>query len=167
MHYHASDARKFKYHLPRHHWGLALDPPWPWFQKKALCWWLPRMKLFMTDSRHIRRGGSYFLFHLWVCCLVSTARSYNILLLTQRRDVDEHWSVFIQVTFVPSIPQIAKDLDLTDAVIRCVPYAGLVYYLVIERFPSLTFSLSLLANAVGALVWATYSSFCACICSML
>jgi len=90
-----------------------------------------------------------------------------MLLLTQRRDVDEHWSVFIQVTFVPSIPQIAKDLDLTDALVRCVPYARLVYYLVIERFPSLTFSLSLLANAVGALVWATYSSFCACIHSML
>ncbi|KAG2121509.1 major facilitator superfamily domain-containing protein [Suillus cothurnatus] len=50
-------------------------------------------------------------------------------------------TAFVQTTFVPSIPQIAKDLDLTHAVV------------------SLIYSLSLLANAVGALVWATYSSF--------
>ncbi|KAG1778318.1 major facilitator superfamily domain-containing protein [Suillus placidus] len=49
--------------------------------------------------------------------------------------------MFVQGTFVPSIPQIAKDLDLTHAVV------------------SLTFSLSILASAIGALVWAAYSSF--------
>ncbi|KAG2040349.1 major facilitator superfamily domain-containing protein [Suillus americanus] len=49
--------------------------------------------------------------------------------------------MFVQTAFVPSIPQIAKDLDLTHAVV------------------SLTFSLSILANAVGLLVWAAYSSF--------
>ncbi|KAG1884726.1 major facilitator superfamily domain-containing protein [Suillus subluteus] len=49
--------------------------------------------------------------------------------------------MFVQTVFVPSIPQIAKDLDLTHAVV------------------SLTFSLSILANAVGLLVWAAYSSF--------
>ncbi|KAG1890704.1 major facilitator superfamily domain-containing protein [Suillus fuscotomentosus] len=46
-------------------------------------------------------------------------------------------AMFVQVTFVPSIPQIAKDLDLTDAVV----------------------SLSILADATGALVWSAYSSF--------
>ncbi|KAG2131232.1 MFS general substrate transporter [Suillus bovinus] len=49
--------------------------------------------------------------------------------------------MFVSATFVPSIPQIAKDLDSTHAVV------------------SLTVSLSILASAVGALVWAAYSSF--------
>ncbi|KAG1819874.1 MFS general substrate transporter [Suillus subaureus] len=48
---------------------------------------------------------------------------------------------FVSSTFVPSIPQIAKDLNSTRAVV------------------SLTVSLSILASAVGALVWAAYSSF--------
>ncbi|KAG2070054.1 MFS general substrate transporter [Suillus decipiens] len=48
---------------------------------------------------------------------------------------------FVSSTFVPSIPQIAKDLDSTHADV------------------SLTVSLSILATAVGALVWAAYSSF--------
>ncbi|KAG1805000.1 major facilitator superfamily domain-containing protein [Suillus plorans] len=50
-------------------------------------------------------------------------------------------AMFIQVTFVPSIPRIAKDLDLTDAVV------------------SLAFSISIFATAIGALIWASYSSF--------
>ncbi|KAG2052807.1 MFS general substrate transporter [Suillus hirtellus] len=50
-------------------------------------------------------------------------------------------AMFIQVTFVPSIPRIAKDLDLTDAVV------------------SVAFSISIFAHAIGALVWASYSSF--------
>ncbi|KAG2739413.1 MFS general substrate transporter [Suillus brevipes Sb2] len=50
---------------------------------------------------------------------------------------------FVSSTFVPSIPQIAKDLDSTHAVV------------------SLTVSLSILASAIGALVWAAHSSFCA------
>ncbi|KAG2040350.1 major facilitator superfamily domain-containing protein [Suillus americanus] len=49
--------------------------------------------------------------------------------------------MFVQDTLLPSIPQIAKDLGLTHAIV------------------SLTFSLSILTNAVGALVWAAYSSF--------
>ncbi|OAX33669.1 MFS general substrate transporter [Rhizopogon vinicolor AM-OR11-026] len=49
--------------------------------------------------------------------------------------------MFVQATFVPSIPQIAKDLNSTHAVV------------------SLGFSLSIFATAVGALVWAAYSSF--------
>ncbi|KAG1867159.1 major facilitator superfamily domain-containing protein [Suillus subalutaceus] len=49
--------------------------------------------------------------------------------------------MFVSSTFVPSIPQIAKDLDSTHAVV------------------SLTVSLSILASAVGGLVWAAYSSF--------
>ncbi|KAG1749476.1 major facilitator superfamily domain-containing protein [Suillus lakei] len=49
--------------------------------------------------------------------------------------------VFVSATFVPSIPQIARDLDSTHDVV------------------SLTVSLSILASAVGALVWAAYSSF--------
>ncbi|KAG1737898.1 major facilitator superfamily domain-containing protein [Suillus paluster] len=44
-------------------------------------------------------------------------------------------------TFVPSIPQIALDLDSTGAVV------------------SLAVSLSVFANAIGGLVWAAYSSF--------
>ncbi|KAJ8588636.1 MFS general substrate transporter [Rhizopogon salebrosus TDB-379] len=48
---------------------------------------------------------------------------------------------FVQMTFVPSIPQIAKDLDSTHAAV------------------SLSVSLSIFAEAVGALVWAAYSSF--------
>jgi MFS family permease len=49
--------------------------------------------------------------------------------------------MFVSSTFVPSIPQIAKDLGSTHAVV------------------SLTISLSILATAVGSLVWAAYSSF--------
>ncbi|KAG2744393.1 MFS general substrate transporter [Suillus brevipes Sb2] len=49
--------------------------------------------------------------------------------------------MFVSSTFVPSIPQIAKDLDSTHAIV------------------SLTVSLSILASAIGALVWAAYSSF--------
>ncbi|KAG1749491.1 major facilitator superfamily domain-containing protein [Suillus lakei] len=49
--------------------------------------------------------------------------------------------MFVQATFVPSIPQIAKDLNSTHAAV------------------SLTVSLSILASAIGALVWAAYSSF--------
>ncbi|KAG1800504.1 major facilitator superfamily domain-containing protein [Suillus variegatus] len=52
--------------------------------------------------------------------------------------------MFVQVTFVPSIPRIAKDLDLTDAVV------------------SLAFSISIFANAIGALIWSAYSSFYGC-----
>lgn len=44
-------------------------------------------------------------------------------------------------TFVPSIPQIAHDLDSKGAVV------------------SLAVSLSVFANAIGGLVWAAYSSF--------
>ncbi|KAG2108054.1 major facilitator superfamily domain-containing protein [Suillus discolor] len=50
-------------------------------------------------------------------------------------------AMFVQVTFVPSMPRIAKDLDLTDAVV------------------SLAFSISIFANAIGALIWSAYSSF--------
>ncbi|OJA13110.1 hypothetical protein AZE42_11620 [Rhizopogon vesiculosus] len=50
--------------------------------------------------------------------------------------------MFVSATFVPSIPQIAKDLHSTHAIV------------------SLSVSLSIFASAVGALVWAAYSSFC-------
>ncbi|KAJ8585735.1 MFS general substrate transporter [Rhizopogon salebrosus TDB-379] len=49
--------------------------------------------------------------------------------------------MFVQATFVPSIPQIAKDLDTTYALV------------------SLSISLSIFATAIGALVWSAYSSF--------
>ncbi|KAJ8588635.1 MFS general substrate transporter [Rhizopogon salebrosus TDB-379] len=48
---------------------------------------------------------------------------------------------FVHATFVPSIPQIAKDLDSTHAAV------------------SFSVSLSIFAEAIGALVWAAYSSF--------
>ncbi|KAG0708615.1 major facilitator superfamily domain-containing protein [Suillus ampliporus] len=47
---------------------------------------------------------------------------------------------FVTGTFVPSIPQIARDLDSTGAIV------------------SLAVSLSVFANAIGGLVWAAYSS---------
>ncbi|KAG1862681.1 major facilitator superfamily domain-containing protein [Suillus subluteus] len=49
--------------------------------------------------------------------------------------------MFVSSTFVPSIPQIAKNLGSTHAIV------------------SLTVSLSILATVVGSLVWAAYSSF--------
>ncbi|KAJ8582381.1 MFS general substrate transporter [Rhizopogon salebrosus TDB-379] len=48
---------------------------------------------------------------------------------------------FVQTTFVPSIPQIAKDLNSTHTSV------------------SLSVSLSIFATAVGALFWPAYSSF--------
>lgn len=48
------------------------------------------------------------------------------MLLTQRRDTDERWLVLVQGAFVPSIPQIAEDLDLTHAVVGYVLYAHLI-----------------------------------------
>ncbi|KAG2154020.1 major facilitator superfamily domain-containing protein [Suillus clintonianus] len=49
--------------------------------------------------------------------------------------------MFVTGTFVPSIPQIAHDLDSTGVVV------------------SFAVSLSVFANAIGGLVWAAYSSF--------
>ncbi|EIM82270.1 MFS general substrate transporter [Stereum hirsutum FP-91666 SS1] len=49
--------------------------------------------------------------------------------------------LFVSGTFVPSIPQISKDLGTTGSVI------------------SLAVSLSVLGTALGALTWATYSGF--------
>ncbi|KIJ63399.1 hypothetical protein HYDPIDRAFT_92741 [Hydnomerulius pinastri MD-312] len=49
--------------------------------------------------------------------------------------------MFVGGSFVPSIPQVAKDLDSTGAVV------------------SLAVSLSVFATAIGALVWSAYSSF--------
>ncbi|OAX32955.1 MFS general substrate transporter [Rhizopogon vinicolor AM-OR11-026] len=52
--------------------------------------------------------------------------------------------MFVQATFLPSIPQMAKDLNSTHAVV------------------SLGVSMSIFATAVGALIWAAYSSFYGC-----
>ncbi|KAF9228956.1 MFS general substrate transporter [Gyrodon lividus] len=49
--------------------------------------------------------------------------------------------MFVGGSFVPSIPQVARDLDSTPAVV------------------SLGVSLSIFAAAIGALVWSAYSSF--------
>ncbi|KAG1769032.1 major facilitator superfamily domain-containing protein [Suillus occidentalis] len=48
---------------------------------------------------------------------------------------------FVAASFVPSIPQVARELHSTHAAV------------------SLTISLSTFATAIGTLVWATYSSF--------
>ncbi|KAG1899963.1 major facilitator superfamily domain-containing protein [Suillus fuscotomentosus] len=72
---------------------------------------------------------------------------YNRFAPDQKRWIVFHVSfagllaMFVQVTFVPSIPQIAKDLDSTHADV------------------SLALSLSVFANAIGALCWSAYSSF--------
>ncbi|KAG2128833.1 major facilitator superfamily domain-containing protein [Suillus cothurnatus] len=81
--------------------------------------------------------------------LASTAHEaiYDRFVSDQKRWIVFHVSfvslssIFVQATFVPSIPQIAKDLDSTHAAV------------------SLAFSLSILASAIGALVWTAYSSF--------
>jgi hypothetical protein len=79
----------------------------------------------------------------WIVFLVSFAgffpSKYWDLKTTcwYRSDTDERWTAFVSSTFVPSIPQIAKDLDSTHAVVRCVLYAHLVWYLAIKRFPQL------------------------------
>ncbi|KAJ3486280.1 hypothetical protein NLI96_g4353 [Meripilus lineatus] len=49
--------------------------------------------------------------------------------------------LFVSGTFIPSIPQIAKDLDSTGAVI------------------SLAVSLSIFTNCVGSLLWSKYSGY--------
>ncbi|KAI0081509.1 MFS general substrate transporter [Panus rudis PR-1116 ss-1] len=49
--------------------------------------------------------------------------------------------LFVSGTFIPSIPQIAKDLHSTGSVV------------------SLAVSISILTNAIGTLLWATYSGF--------
>jgi MFS family permease len=49
--------------------------------------------------------------------------------------------LFVSGSFVPSIPQVARDLDSTPAVV------------------SLGVSLSVFGSAIGALVWSAYSSF--------
>ncbi|KAI0689302.1 major facilitator superfamily domain-containing protein [Cytidiella melzeri] len=49
--------------------------------------------------------------------------------------------LFISQSFVPSIPQIAKDLGTTGAVVN------------------LAVSLSIVSNAVGSLLWSSYSSY--------
>ncbi|KAG2066503.1 MFS general substrate transporter [Suillus decipiens] len=81
--------------------------------------------------------------------LVSTAHEaiYNRFAPGQKRLIVFHVSLmgllsfFVEAAFVPSIPQIAKDLDLTHAVV------------------SLAFSLTIFANAIGGLVWTAYASF--------
>jgi hypothetical protein len=70
--------------------------------------------------------------------------------------------VFVQATLVPSIPQIAKDLNSTHANVRCALYefSGGNICAPMATFRSFGVSLSIFAAAVGALVWAAYSSFC-------
>jgi hypothetical protein len=51
----------------------------------------------------------------------------------QIRNTDKRCSsVFTQATFVPSIPQIAKDLDSTHAVVRCVLYESHVQHFALK-----------------------------------
>ncbi|KAG2360519.1 major facilitator superfamily domain-containing protein [Suillus spraguei] len=81
--------------------------------------------------------------------LVATAHEaiYNRFVPGQKRLILFHVSLmgllstFVEASFVPSIPQIAKDLNLTHAVV------------------SLAFSLTIFANAIGGLVWTAYASF--------
>jgi hypothetical protein len=131
-----------------------------WLQRKAPCYRLamaPLTKPFMIGSRHVRNDGSCSL-SLWrVCCQVSNLQN-------TRFARSDKWcrssTVFVQATFVPSIPQIAEDLRSTHAVVRCVFYGSQAHWCLNDNFPSLSVSLSIFAGAVGALVWAAYSSFC-------
>ena len=63
----------------------------------------------------------------WILCIVSCAGSLpskqSALYYSQSvRHAMNGLSVIVQATFVPSIPQIAKDLDSTPAIVRCVLY---------------------------------------------
>jgi hypothetical protein len=67
--------------------------------------------------------------------------------------------VFIAVSFIPSIPSIAREFNTTGAVVK---YVHGLYYLIIYQHESssLAVSLSMLTNALGMLIWARYSGFC-------
>jgi len=55
------------------------------------------------------------------CVGLLPSKQFTISYSPNARHVDQRSvSVFVQATFVPSIPQIAKDLDSTPAVVRCV-----------------------------------------------
>ncbi|KAF8802957.1 hypothetical protein BYT27DRAFT_7305603 [Phlegmacium glaucopus] len=58
---------------------------------------------------------------------------------------------FVTGTLVPSIPQVAKDLNSTDSVVGFVLFSSSDY--------SLAVSLSVLATCLGSLLGASYSSF--------
>ena len=70
------------------------------------------------------------------------------------------YSVFVSGTFVPSIPQIAKDLDSTGPIVR-YRENNLCFKIFAQwSVHSLAVSLSILASSLGALLGACYSSFC-------
>jgi hypothetical protein len=59
----------------------------------------------------------------WIVLVVSFAGlspSKQFARIQKRGTNTRYRSVFVQATFVPSIPQIAKDLDTTYAFVRCV-----------------------------------------------
>jgi hypothetical protein len=69
--------------------------------------------------------------------------------------------VFVSQSFIPSIPQIAKDLHTTSAVVKWVPS----WFEQVETTSqmhdnSLAVSLSIVTNALGSLCWSSYSSYC-------
>jgi hypothetical protein len=66
--------------------------------------------------------------------------------------------VFVGGSFIPSIPQISKDLDATPAAVRYV--IPRVVSLCIVTLPSLGVSLSVFASAVSVVFWSAYTSFC-------
>ena len=71
----------------------------------------------------------------------------------------DFYSVFVSGTFVPSIPQIAKDLHSTGPIVRYRNNSFLQFFAQ-ESMHSLAVSLSILASSFGALLGSSYSSFC-------
>lgn len=69
--------------------------------------------------------------------------------------------VFVSGTFVPSIPQVAKDLNSTPAIVGYVSLGCTLFRPANGAF-SLAVSFSILAASLGSLIGATYSGFCEC-----
>ncbi len=66
--------------------------------------------------------------------------------------------VFASGSFFPTIPDIAKDLNTTGAVVRSRRFLPLRFSA--DSHCSITISLSVLAASLGALIASSYSSFC-------
>ena len=67
--------------------------------------------------------------------------------------------MFVVGTFVPLIPQIAKDMQSTAAVVRCLKFRWL-QQIVLKFSFSWAVSISVFAISIGSLLASSYSSFC-------
>jgi hypothetical protein len=71
--------------------------------------------------------------------------------------------VLVSGSFIPAIPQIVADLHSTPETVRCV-WLRLLHDACLNSpfcLSSYAISISILTNAFGNLIWATYAGFCA------